>query len=166
MENEYETLNHTKWECEYHVVSIPKRRRKTLYGGLRRYLGDLFRTLAQHRESRIVEGHLIADHVHMLLSIPPKYAVAQVVGYMKGKSAINIARTFMGKKRNFVGQHFWTHGYFVSTVGVAREAVGPLLFASCPCAVARSVALPRCSTEVTSARVAPWSRERHSAGFG
>ena len=117
MENQYETLNHTKWECKYHVVFIPKRRRKSLYGELRRFLGDLFRTLAQHRESRIVEGHLIADHVHMLLSIPPKYSVAQVVGYIKGKSAISIARTFMGRKRNFVGQHFWARGYFVSTVG-------------------------------------------------
>jgi len=117
MENQYETLNHTKWECKYHVVFIPKRRRKSLYGELRRFLGDLFRTLAQQRESQVLEGHLMADHVHMLLSIPPKYSVAQVVGYIKGKSAISIARTFMGRKRNFVGQHFWARGYFVSTVG-------------------------------------------------
>ena len=117
MENQYETLNHTKWECKYHVVFIPKRRRKSLYGELRRHLGDLFRTLAQQRESQVLEGHLMADHVHMLLSIPPKYSVAQVVGYIKGKSAISIARTFMGRKRNFVGQHFWARGYFVSTVG-------------------------------------------------
>ena len=123
MENAYETLNHTKWECKYHVVVIPKRRRKTLYGELRRYLGDLFRTLAQHRESQVVEGRLMADHVHMLLSIPPKYSVAQVVGYIKGKSAINIARTFMGRKRNFVGQHFWARGYFVSTVGRDEEVI-------------------------------------------
>ena len=117
MENQYETLNHTKWECKYHVVFIPKRRRKSLYGELRRFLGDLFRTLAQQRESQVLEGHLMADHVHMMLSIPPKYSVAQVVGYIKGKSAISIARTFMGRKRNFVGQHFWARGYFVSTVG-------------------------------------------------
>jgi len=123
MENEYETLNHTKWECKYHVVFIPKRRRKTVYGQLRTYLGDLFRTLAQHRESRVEEGHLMADHVHMLLSIPPKYSVAQVVGYIKGKSAINIARTFMDKKRNYVGQHFWARGYFVSTVGRDEAAI-------------------------------------------
>lgn len=123
MENDYESLNHTKWECKYHVVFIPKRRRKTLYGELRKYLGDLFRTLAGHRESRVEEGHLMGDHVHMLISIPPKYSVAQVVGYIKGKSAINIARTFMEKKRNFVGQHFWARGYFVSTVGRDETAV-------------------------------------------
>jgi putative transposase len=123
MENEYETLNHTKWDCKYHVVFIPKRRRKALYGQLRKDLGDLFRTLAQHRESRVQEGHLMADHVHMLVSIPPKYSVAQVVGYIKGKSAINIARTFMDKKRNFVGQHFWARGYFVSTVGRDEAAI-------------------------------------------
>ena len=123
MENQYETLNHTKWECKYHVVFIPKRRRKSLYGELRRHLGDLFRTLAQQRESQVLEGHLMADHMHMMLSIPPKYSVAQVVGYIKGKSAINIARTFMGKKRNFVGQHFWARGYFVSTVGRDEVAV-------------------------------------------
>ena len=112
MENEYETLNHTKWECKYHVVFIPKRRRKALYGELRRYLGDLFRTLAQHRESQVLEGHLMGDHVHMLLSVPPKYSVAQVVGYIKGKSAIGIARRYMDKKRNFVGHSFWARGYF------------------------------------------------------
>ena len=123
MENDYESLNHTKWECKYHVVFIPKRRRKALYGELRKYLGELFRTLAGHRESRVEEGHLMGDHVHMLISVPPKYSVAQVVGYIKGKSAINIARTFMEKKRNFVGQHFWARGYFVSTVGRDEAAV-------------------------------------------
>jgi putative transposase len=114
---DYETLNHSKWECKYHVVFIPKYRRKALFGELRRHLGDVFRALAQQKESSIVEGHLMPDHVHMLLSIPPKYAVAHVVGFIKGKSAIHIARTFMDRKRNFVGQHFWARGYFVSTVG-------------------------------------------------
>jgi putative transposase len=112
-----QTLNHTKWECKYHVVFIPKYRRKVLYGELRQHLGPMFRTLAEQRESRVEEGHLMPDHVHMLLSIPPKYAVSQVVGYMKGKSAIHIARAYLGKRRNFVGQHFWARGYFVSTVG-------------------------------------------------
>ncbi len=115
--NDYETLNHTKWECKYHVVFIPKCRRKVLYGGLRQHLGDLFRTLTQQRESQIEEGHLMPDHVHMMISIPPKYAVSQVIGYIKGKSAIHLARTFMDRRRNFVGQHFWARGYFVSTVG-------------------------------------------------
>ena len=114
---DYETLSHSKWDCKYHVVFIPKYRRKALYRELRRHLGAAFRTLAEQKESRIEEGHLMVDHVHMLISIPPKYAVANVVGFIKGKSAIHIARTFMERKRNFVGQHFWARGYFVSTVG-------------------------------------------------
>jgi len=114
---EYETLNHSKWECKYHVVFIPKYRRKALFAELRRHIGPVFRTLTEQKESRIEEGHLMPDHVHMLISIPPKYAVANVVGFIKGKSAIHIARTFMDRRRNFVGQHFWARGYFVSTVG-------------------------------------------------
>jgi putative transposase len=92
-------------------------RRKTLYGDWRQYLGEVFRRLAQQKESRIEEGHLLSDHVHMLIAIPPKYAVAQVVGFIKGKSAIHLARVYGERKRNFVGQHFWARGYFVSTVG-------------------------------------------------
>jgi len=86
--NDSETLSHTQWDCKYHVVFIPKYRRKVLYGELRRYLGEVFRQLAMQRESRVEEGHLMADHVHMMVAIPPKYSVAQVVGYIKGKSAI------------------------------------------------------------------------------
>ncbi len=123
----YGSLSHTKWECKYHVVFIPKYRKKRIFGEIRRELGDVFRRLAEHRESRIEEGHLQADHVHMMISIPPKYSVSQVIGYIKGKSAIHIARTFGGRKRNFVGQHFWSRGYFVSTVGrdeaVIREYI-------------------------------------------
>ena len=111
---DYETLSHSKWDCKYDVVFIPKYRRKALYAELRKHLGAAFRTLTEQKESRIEEGHLMVDHVHMLISIPPKYAVAHVVGFIKGKSAI---RTFMNRKRNFVGQHFWARGYFVSTVG-------------------------------------------------
>ncbi len=110
-------LNHTKWQCKYHVVFIPKMRRKVLYGELRRYLGEVFRSLALQKESWIEEGHLMPDHVHMMISIPPKYAVSQVVGYIKGKSAIHLARVYGERRRNFVGQHFWARGYFVSTVG-------------------------------------------------
>ena len=112
-----ESLNHSKWECKYHVVFIPKRRRKTLYGALRKYLGEVFHRLAGQKESQIEEGHLMSDHVHMLISIPPKYAVSQVIGYIKGKSAIHLARVYGERKQNFVGQHFWARGYFVSTVG-------------------------------------------------
>ncbi len=115
--DEKESLSHSKWECKYHVVFIPKCRRRTLYKELRSHLGEVFRRLASQKESRILEGHLMPNHVHMLISIPPKYAVSQVIGYIKGKSAIHMARVYGEKKRNFVGQHFWARGYFVSTVG-------------------------------------------------
>jgi REP-associated tyrosine transposase len=121
--NDYQTLNHSKWACKYHVVFIPKGRRKALYGQLRGALGEVVRELARQKESRVEEGHLRPDHVHMLISIPPKYAVSQVVGYLKGKSAIDIARTFGGKVRNFVGEHFWARGYFVSTVGREEKVI-------------------------------------------
>lgn len=121
--NEYRSLSHTRWECKYHVVFIPKCRRKLLYGQLRQHLGEVFRELAARRESQVEEGHLMPDHVHMMISIPPKYAVSQVVGYIKGKSAIHLARVYGERKRNFVGQHFWARGYFVSTVGRDEEAI-------------------------------------------
>jgi putative transposase len=121
--DEYESLSHTKWDCKYHVVFIPKCRRRTIYGELRPHLGEVLRKLAQQKESRIEEGHLLADHVHMLISIPPKYAVSQVVGFIKGKSAIHLARVYGEKKRSFVGQHFWARGYFVSTVGRDQELI-------------------------------------------
>ena len=115
--DEYESLSHSKWECKYHVIFIPKRRRRVLYGELRQHLGEIFRNLARQKESRIEAGHLLPDHVHMMISIPPQYAVSQVVGFIKGKSAIHLARVYGERKRNFVGQHFWARGYFVSTVG-------------------------------------------------
>ena len=99
------------------MVFIPKCHRRTLYEELRRHLGELFRRLAEQKESRIEEGHLMPDHVHMLISILPKYAVSQVIGFIKGKSAMPLARVYGERKRNFVGQHFWARGYFVSTVG-------------------------------------------------
>lgn len=111
--DEAKSLCHTRWDCKYHVVFIPKYRRKKLFVGLREHLGKVFRELARQRESSIEEGHMMPDHVHMLISIPPKYAVSQVVGYIKGKSAIHIARTFFGRKKNFVGQNFWARGYYV-----------------------------------------------------
>ena len=121
--SDYRSLSHSKWECKYHVVFIPKYRKKAIYGELRKRLGKVFRTLAEQRESHIEEGHMMSDHVHIMISIPPKHAVAQVVGYIKGKSAIHIARTYTGRRRNFVGQHFWARGYFVSTVGRDEAAV-------------------------------------------
>ena len=125
--DEYESLSHSKWECKYHVIFIPKCRRKTLYLGLRKHLGELFRRLAEQKQCKIEEGHLMPDHVHMMISIPPKYAVSEVVGYIKGKSAIQLARVYGERKQNFVGQHFWARGYMVSTVGrdetVIREYI-------------------------------------------
>ena len=118
-----QSLQHCRWECKYHLIWIPKNRRKILFGQLRQYLGAIFHELARQRQCVIVEGHLLADHVHMLISIPPKYAVSQVVGYLKGKSAIHIARTYSGRKQNFTGQHFWARGYYVSTVGKDEAAV-------------------------------------------
>ena len=115
--DDYESLSHTRWECKYHVVFIPKYRRRALFGELRKHLGPVLRRLAEQRESRVEEGHLMPDHVHMMLSIPPKHAVSQVVGYIKGKSAIHIARNYLQRRQNFTGCHFWARGYFVSTVG-------------------------------------------------
>ena len=121
------SLSHTTWECKYHVVFIPKCRRRTLYEQLRRHLGEVFHNLARQKESAIEEGHLLVDHVHMLIAIPPKYAVSQVIGLIKGKSAIHLARVYGERRRNFTGQHFWARGYFVSTVGrdeaVIREYI-------------------------------------------
>ena len=122
-QHSYETLKHTTWECKYHVVFIPKCRRKALFAQLRRELGPVFRSLAEQKECTVEEGHLMPDHVHMLLSVPPKYAVSQVMGFIKGKSAIHIARVYAGRRRNYVGQHFWARGYWVSTVGKNEAAV-------------------------------------------
>ena len=121
--SDYRSLSHTKWDCKYHVVFIPKYRKKRIFGAIRRRLGAVFRGLAEQRESRIEEGHLMPDHVHMMISIPPKYSVAQVIGYIKGKSAIHIAREFAGRTRNFVGQHFWARGYYVTTAGRDEQVI-------------------------------------------
>ncbi|MGD0230065.1 MAG: IS200/IS605 family transposase [Syntrophorhabdales bacterium] len=117
-----QSLCHTVWDCKYHVVWIPKYRKKVLYGKLRRELGPIIKELARQKESEVVEGKLVTDHVHVLLSVPPKYVVAQVVGFIKGKSAIYVAR-MSGRKRNFVGQNFWARGYCVSTIGLDESAI-------------------------------------------
>ena len=118
-----DSLCHTRWDCKYHVVWVPKFRRKVLYGRLRRELGEVFHDLARQKDSRILEGHLQPDHIHVLISIPPKYSVAQVVGFMKGKSAIYIARAYLGQKKNYGGMHFWARGYYVSTVGADEDVI-------------------------------------------
>ena len=119
----YETLQHTTWECKYHVVFIPKCRKKVLFGKIRQELGTVIRELARQKECQIEEGHLVGDQVHMMISIPPKYSVAQVIRYIKGKTAIHIARVYAGRRRSFVGQQFWARGYWVSTVGRDEAAV-------------------------------------------
>jgi putative transposase len=119
----YESLKHTTWECKYHVVFIPKCRRQVLDPGIRQELGTVFRSLEEPWESKGEEGHLMPDHVQMLLRVPPKHSVASVLGFIKGTSAIPIARVYAGRRRNFVGQHFWARGYWESTVGKNEAAV-------------------------------------------
>lgn len=121
--NPSESLKHSKWECKYHIVWIPKYKKKSLYKELRQYLGPMLKDLATQKECRILEGYLMSDHIHILIAIPPKYSVSQVVGFIKGKSAISIARTYMGRRKNFTGQSFWARGYYVSTVGRDEEVV-------------------------------------------
>jgi putative transposase len=123
MTGSFQSMSHSRWDCKYHLVFIPKRRRKAMFGNLRQYLGAIFHELARQKECQIIEGHLMPDHVHMCISIPPKYAVASVVGFIKGKSAIAIARQFQGRERNFTGEHFWARGYCVSTVGYEEDKV-------------------------------------------
>ena len=123
MMDDYASLSHTKWECKHHVVFTPKYRRKAFYGQIRKDLGRVFAALARQKECRIEAGSVQPDNVHMLINIPPKHSVAQVVGYIKGKSAIYIARTYGKKSRNFIGEHFWARGYLVSTVGKDEEKI-------------------------------------------
>jgi putative transposase len=122
-EHTYHSLSHSKWDCKYHLVFVPKYRRKVLYGQIRKELGSIFHDLARQKGCQIIEGHIMPDHVHMCIEIPPKIAVSSVVGFIKGKSAIAIARKFSGKLRNFNGEHFWARGYAVSTVGFEVEEV-------------------------------------------
>jgi len=120
---DYKSLSHTKWQCKYHVIFIPKYRRKKLYGVVRRELGAVFHRLAKQKECEIIEGHIMPDHVHMLISIPPKLAVSSVVGYLKGKSAIHVARYFLKRERNYAGQRLWARGFFVDSVGRNTEVI-------------------------------------------
>ena len=122
MSDSYQSLSHSKWDCKYHVVFIPKYRKKTIYGNVRKNLGAVFHELARQKECKILEGHLMQDHVHMLMEIPPKHAVANVIGFLKGKSAIAVAR-MRGKERNFNGENFWARGYAVSTVGFEEATI-------------------------------------------
>ncbi len=119
----YDRLSHTKWECKYHLVFIPKFRKKLIYGKLKEQLGPVLRDLAQRSGAHLEQGHLMEDHVHMLISVPPKHRVSDVVGFIKGKSAIFIARNFMGRLKNYTGFNFWARGYFVTTVGRDEKVI-------------------------------------------
>ena len=121
--NDAQSLCHSVWDCKYHVVWIPKCRRKVLYGRIRKDLTEYLHELARLKECKILEGHLCPDHIHMLISIPPKYSVAQIMGFIKGKCAIHVARTYLGQRKNYTGMHFWARGYYVSTVGADEESI-------------------------------------------
>jgi putative transposase len=116
-------LNHSTWEYKYHIVFTPKYRKKSIFGLIRKDLKDVFHRLANQKECKIEEGYLMKDHVHMLISIPPKHSVSSIAGFIKGKSSIWIAQNINNKKQNFVGHKFWARGYFVSTVGADEKVI-------------------------------------------
>jgi REP-associated tyrosine transposase len=120
---EWQSLAQVKGECKYHGVIVPKYRRKAVFGHVRKRLGSIFRQLCRQKEIELVEGHALLDHVHMVLSILPKLSVAMAVGYLKGKSAIQIHREALNVKQGFTGKHFWSRGYCVSTVGLDEQMI-------------------------------------------
>ena len=120
---EWQSQSHVRWYCRYHIVIVPKYRKKMIFGQLRKEIGGVLRELCRQEGVELVEGHAMPDHVHLCLSIPPKYSVAHTVGFLKGKSAIRIHRQYLGRERNFTGLHFWTRGYCVSTIGLDEEKV-------------------------------------------
>ena len=120
---EWQSQSHVRWYCKYHVVFVPKHRKRVIYGPLRKGIGRIIRACVASRESSLVEGHAMADHIHLCLSIPPKFSVAKTVGFIKGKSAIRIHREYLGKTKNFTGYHFWARGYYVSTVGLDEDVI-------------------------------------------
>ena len=120
--HEWESLTHVRWECKYHVVFIPKYRKKVLYGTLRRHIGRIIRELCDQRGVELIEGNASVDHVHLCLSVPPKYSIAHTVGFIKGKSAVRIHRQLLHEKR-MTGLHFWATGYCVSTVGLDEDRI-------------------------------------------
>lgn len=120
---EWQSSAHVKWECKYHIVIVPKYRKKVMYGRTRKEIGKIVRQLCRQKEVELVEGHAMPDHIHLVLSFPPKHSVAMVMGYLKGKSAIHIHRKMLGVKQGFTGKHFWSRGYCVSTVGLDETMI-------------------------------------------
>ncbi len=123
MANKSDNLAHTRWMCKYHIVFSPKYRRKVIYNQIRKDVGEIIRTLCQYKGVEIHEGHLMPDHVHLLVSIPPKYSVSSVMGYLKGKSALMIFERHANLKYKYGNRHFWSEGYYVSTVGLNEETI-------------------------------------------
>ena len=120
---EWQSQSHVQWYCRYHVVWVPKYRKRAIFGQVRRGIGKIVRELCQRKKIELVEGHALPDHVHVLLSIPPRYSIANTIGYLKGKSAIRIHREYLARPRNFSGYHFWARGYCVSTVGLDEQII-------------------------------------------
>ena len=120
--HEWQSMSHVRWDCKYHVVIVPKCRRKLLFGKLRKQIGPMLRELCRQKGIELIEGHTMPDHVHMCLAIPPKYSVAYTIGFLKGKSAIRIHRQHVKHERVY-GQHFWSVGYCVSTVGLDEQQI-------------------------------------------
>jgi putative transposase len=120
---EWQSLSHVRWYCRYQVVFVPKYRKRAIFGSLRKAIGGILRQLCEQEGVELVEGHALPDHVHLCLSIPPKYSVANTVGFLKGKAAIRIHREFLGRERNFTGYHFWARGYCVSTLGLDEQVI-------------------------------------------
>ena len=120
---DWQSQAHVRWECLYHVVIVPKYRKKTLYGSVRKKVGEILRNLCRQKDVGLVEGHLCSDHVHMLLSVPPRYSIAMVIGFLKGKSAVRIYREIKQIRGSLFGRSFWARGYCVSTVGRDEEQI-------------------------------------------
>ena len=120
---DWQSQAHVRWECKFHVVIIPKYRKKRLYGELRRQVGEILRDLCRQKGVELLEGHLCSDHVHMLLSVPPKYSIAMVIGFLKGKSAVRIHRQLRQASGSLFGRSFWARGYCVSTVGLDEDQI-------------------------------------------
>ena len=120
--HEWQSLSHVRWECKYHIVIIPKYRKRVLYGRVKKHVGEVIKEVCRQRGIELVEGHLMPDHIHMCVSIPPKHSVAFAIGFIKGKSAVRIHRQILGNKK-VTGLHFWSRGYCVSTVGLDEETI-------------------------------------------
>jgi putative transposase len=115
-------MSHVRWDCKYHIVFIPKYRKKIMYGKLRRSIGEILRELSRQKGIVLIEGHAMPDHIHICISIPPKFSVSQAIGYLKGKSAVRINRSLL-KHRRMTGLHFWAPGYCVSTIGLDEATI-------------------------------------------